>query len=222
MLGVFWASSLRTGKRSMGPFYWGKMGGYGEGEGPNPPEPGLQRVVPRGHPKGRARRLRARAGHHRGPPLRVRHLGEHPAGSGPHVQGDRPPERLLPPLHPHELSQEGGGARGGVLPRARRGHPRGGRGAGGAPGGPPHLGDGHRLHVVQVDQELARPAPALEPVGQRGALGDAHAAFPSHERVSVAGGAHRPRHPGGGGGGGAEDALHLRPPRPGVRRHPRD
>ncbi len=53
-------------------------------------------------------------------------LGEHPGGPGPHVQGDGPPERLLPPLHPHGLPQEGGRARGGVLPRAGRGDHAGG------------------------------------------------------------------------------------------------
>jgi prolyl-tRNA synthetase len=34
----------------------------------------------------------------------------------------------------------------------------------------------------------------IQPVGERGALGDAHAALPAHHRVPLAGGAHRARH----------------------------
>ena len=51
----------------------------------------------------------------------------------------------------------------------------------------------------------------LEPVGQRRALGDAATALPAHDRVPVAGGAHRPRDGGRGDRRGPHD------PRPGVR-----
>ncbi len=40
---------------------------------------------------------------------------------------------------------------------------------------------------------LPRPAAAHQPVGQRRALGDAHAAVPAHHRVPLAGGPHRAR-----------------------------
>jgi hypothetical protein len=47
-------------------------------------------------------------------------------------------------------------------------------------------------HFFQpVDPEPPRPAAAHQPVGQRDALGDAHADVPAHERVSLAGGPHR-------------------------------
>ena len=55
------------------------------------------------------------------------------------------------------------------------------------------LRDDHRRHLPALDQELSRPAAAHQPVGQRGALGDAHAAVPAHRRVPLAGGPHRPR-----------------------------
>ena len=42
-------------------------------------------------------------------------------------------------------------------------------------------------------QSLSRPADPDQPVGQRRALGDAHAHVPAHDGVSLAGGAHRPR-----------------------------
>ena len=57
-----------------------------------------------------------------------------------------------------------------------------------------HQRDGHRRVHGQVDPELPRPAPAAEPVGQRGALGAAAPPVPAHQRVPLAGGPHRPRH----------------------------
>ena len=53
-------------------------------------------------------------------------------------------------------------------------------------------------HVRAVGAELPRPAAAHQPVGQRRALGDAHAPVPAHHRVPLAGGPHRARHRGRG------------------------
>ena len=47
----------------------------------------------------------------------------------------------------------------------------------------------------RLGAELSRPAAALQPVGQRRAVGDAPAAVPAHDRVPVAGRAHRARDP---------------------------
>ena len=65
---------------------------------------------------------------------------------------------------------------------------------------------------VEVDPVAPRPADAAQPVGERGALGDAAPPVPSHVGVPLAGGAHGPREPGGRHG--------LRPPHP-PRRLPR-
>ena len=54
----------------------------------------------------------------------------------------------------------------------------------------------------------------MQPVGQRRALGDAHAPVPPHGRIPVAGGAHRPRDARGGDRRGHEDDKRLQ----GVRR----
>ena len=88
------------------------------------------------------------------------------------------------------------------------------RGAGGAAGRAPDVGSHHRDDVRQVDPVVARPAGAHQPVGQRRALGESDAALPAHDRVSVAGRAHRPRDRSRGAGGDAEDARRLQ----GVRR----
>ena len=58
---------------------------------------------------------------------------------------------------------------------------------------PPDVGDDHRRRVQPLDQVVPRPAAEAEPVGQRDALGDAHASLPAHLRVPLAGGPHRPR-----------------------------
>ena len=59
-------------------------------------------------------------------------------------------------------------------------------------------------------QSLPRPAAAHQPVGERGALGDAHAALPAHDRVPLAGGPHRPRDGRRGREGDAADARVYR------------
>jgi hypothetical protein len=51
-----------------------------------------------------------------------------------------------------------------------------GREAGGAAGGAADLGDHHRRRLLALDQEPSRPAAADQPMGQCGALGNAHAA----------------------------------------------
>ncbi len=210
---------------------------HGEGtrrEGHHDPQRRLQPVVPGHRPARRDGRLLAREGLHGDPPQRLRHLGEHAEGPGRHVQGDGPRERLLPPLHPHVVPLQGGGARGGLRQGVRRGHappprrgPRGRRAprprerAGGAPRHPAHLRDRHVRHVLQVDQELPRPAAPPQPVGQRGAVGDAHAPLPAHHRVPLAGGPHGPRHPRGVVGRGHQDPRDLPPLRRGVDGGPR-
>ena len=60
--------------------------------------------------------------------------------------------------------------------------------------------------VRQVGAELPRPAAAHQPVGERRALGDAHAPVPAHHGVPLAGRAHRARHARRGRGGSAPDA----------------
>ncbi len=50
---------------------------------------------------------------------------------------------------------------------------------------------------TQLDPELSRPAAADQPVGERGALGDAHAPVPAHDGIPLAGRPHGPRHGGG-------------------------
>ena len=49
--------------------------------------------------------------------------------------------------------------------------------------------------LLAMGAELSGPAAALQPVGQRRPLGDAAAPVPAHDRVPLAGGAHRPRRP---------------------------
>ena len=75
--------------------------------------------------------------------------------------------------------------------------------------------DDHRRRVRELGAELSRPAAAHQPVGQRRALGDAHAAVPAHDRVPLAGGPHRARDARGGRRGDDADARRLR------RRSPR-
>ncbi len=50
-----------------------------------------------------------------------------------------------------------------------------------------------RGDVSEVDSVVARSAAAHQPVGQRRALGEGHAAVPAHHRVPLAGRAHRAR-----------------------------
>ena len=65
-----------------------------------------------------------------------------------------------------------------------------------------------------LDEELPRPALADQPMGQRGALGDAHAPVPAHGRVPLAGRPHRPCHQGRGRGGDRAHAGGLCAPSP--------
>ena len=156
---------------------------------------GLPRLVQRTHRQGRAGRLQPGARLHGHPAQRLRHLGADAARARPDVQGHRPPERLLPALHPAEL------------PRARR--PSTSRASRRRLAVVTH-GGGKELEeplVVRPTSETIiysmyakwiqsyRDLPAADqPVGQRGALGDAHAALPAHDRVPLAGGPHRARH----------------------------
>ncbi len=113
------------------------------------------------------------------------------------LQGHRPPERLFPPADSAELPAQRGRACGGFLARAGGGDHRRRQGTGRAVRHPPHFGDHHRPFLRALDSQLARPAPAHQPVGQRGALGAAHAHVPAHHRIPLAGRPHRPRQPRG-------------------------
>ncbi len=126
------------------------------------------------------------------------------------LQGHRPPERLLPAAHSAELSAEGSRARGGLLAGIGGGHHRRRQGTRRALRHPADVGNHHRTLLLQVDPELSRPAHAAQPVGQRGALGIAHAAVPAHHRVPLAGRPYRALEPRGSLGGSAAHPRHLR------------
>ena len=63
-------------------------------------------------------------------------------------------------------------------------------------------------------QSLPGSAHALQPMGERRAVGAAATAVPAHERVPVAGGPHRPRDGAGGGGGVPADPAPRSTPTP--------
>ena len=121
----------------------------------------------------------------------------HPARARRALQGDRPRERVLPALHPREPADDGGGARRGLRAAGRLGHARRHREARGAPGDPADVRSDHRDDVREVDPVVARPAGPHQPVGERRPLGEGDAAVPAHDRVPLAGGAHRARDRGG-------------------------
>ena len=141
----------------------------------HPPGGRLFTLVRRRHRPGPVGRERPGEGMHGHPPQRLRHLGEDAADPGPDVQGHRPRQRVLPALHPRELHEARGRARGGVRPGVRGGDSRRRQEARGAALRASHLGDDHLGHVPQVDHVLPRSAHPDQSVGQRGALGDAHA-----------------------------------------------
>ncbi|NBV83682.1 hypothetical protein EBR57_06130, partial [bacterium] len=185
----------------------------------------LRRVVPAGGARGGSRREQPRARLHGDQAVGLPAVGEHAARARSHVQGHGPQERLLPAVHPAQLPREGGGARGGLREGVRGGHapssaggheagrtsgPGAGRRARGAARGAADQRDHHRRQLREVGAELPRPAAAHQPVGERGALGDAHAPLPAHGRVPVAGGSHRARHRGRGARGDDEDARRVR------------
>ena len=113
----------------------------------------------------------------------------------------------FPLFIPLELLRQGGRARRGLRQGDGGGHPppaevhrrqaagRPRRRAGRAADRAADLRDHHRRRLPALDPELSRPAAADQPVGQRGALGDAHAAVPAHHGVPLAGGPHRARRP---------------------------
>ena len=115
----------------------------------------------------------------------------------------------FPLFIPESFLQQGGGARRRVRARSRRRHARRRQEARGAARHPAHVRDDHLLDVREVGAELSRPAAAHQPVGERRALGDAHAALPAHDRIPLAGRPHRARHARRGGGGSAPDARRL-------------
>ena len=56
----------------------------------------------------------------------------------------------------------------------------------------PDLRDDHRRDLCQVDAIVSRSADSDQPMGQRGALGDAHAAVSAHDGIPLARRAHGP------------------------------
>ena len=178
----------------------------------------LRRLVQRDNRARRTRRPLAGARMYRVPPRRIRDLGGAARRTRPPDQEDRRAQRLLPALHPAELPAKGGAARRGLRARGRRGHPRRRQGAGRAADRAADLRDHHQLHVRAVDPFASRPAADDQPVVQRGALGDAHAAVLAHHRISLAGGPYRARHQRGGRARGAHDARGLPRLRRGLSR----
>ena len=72
---------------------------------------GLSRVVSAGRPCGGPRGEFRRARMHGDQTVGLWHLGEYAARAGWNVQGDRPPQRVFPALHPALVSRKGGRAR---------------------------------------------------------------------------------------------------------------
>ncbi len=135
----------------------------------------------------------------------LRAVGEHPARPRRHVQGDRARQRVLPAVHPGLATSRRRRRTSRASRRSARSSPttgsrlrgrqaRAGRRARGAARRAADLRDDHRRVVREVGAELSRPAAADQPVGERRALGDAHAPVPAHRRVPLAGGPHRARH----------------------------
>ena len=110
-------------------------------------------------------------------PYGYAHLGAHAARARRHDQGDRPRERVLPAVHPEELPRR----RRRSTSRASRPSARGSRTAA-ARSSRSRSPSGRRRETIICSmyakwvQSLARPADAHQPVGERRALGEAHAA----------------------------------------------
>ena len=132
-------------------------------------------------------------GLHGHPAVRLCDLGAHPAGARSAIQGDRARQRVLPALHPREPPDEGEGARRGLRAAGGVGDARWRRGAGRTARRPADVGSDHRHALREVDPVVARPASADQPVGERRAVGEGHAAVSADDRVPLAGRAHRPR-----------------------------
>ena len=81
-----------------------------------------------------------------------------------------------------------------IARRQGRAGARSDREAGGAAGRAADQRDGDRRGVRALGAVVARPAGADQPMGERRALGDAHADVPAHQRIPVAGGAYRACH----------------------------
>ena len=112
----------------------------------------------------------------------------------------------FPLFIPESLLTQGGRARRRVRAAGRLRHARRRRRAGGEARRPPDLRSDHRHHVREVGAVVARPADPDQPVGQRRALGEGDAAVPAHDRVSLAGRAHRARNRRRGRGRDADDS----------------
>ncbi len=113
----------------------------------------------------------------------------------------------FPMFIPYSPARAREGTRRRVRARGRGGHARRWRGARRAAGRASDLRDDHLGHLFAMGAELSRPAAALQPVGERRALGAPAAPVPADDRVPVAGGPHRARDARGGVGG---DPPHAR------------
>ena len=74
----------------------------------------------------------------------------------------------------------------------------------------PHFRNYNLGNIPQLDPLLARPACAVQPVGKRDALGNAHANVPAHFRIPLAGRSLRTRHRRRIGGSHRADDTPLR------------
>ena len=99
----------------------------------------------------------------------------------------------FPLFIPESLLTQGGRARRGLRAAGRVRHARRRRGARGEARRPADLGSDHRHDVREVGAVVARPADPHQPVGERRALGEGDAPVPAHDRVPLAGRAHRAR-----------------------------
>ncbi len=123
----------------------------------------------------------------------------------------------FPLLIPQSFPAKGSRARGRLLAGTGGGHHRGRQELEEPYVIRPDVGNHHRPLLRQMDSELARSAPAVEPVGQRGPLGTAHAHVPAHHGIPLAGRPHRAFDPRRGAGRSAAHARCLR--RRGRKRH---
>ena len=111
----------------------------------------------------------------------------------------------FPLFIPESYLKREAAARRGLLAGAGGRHPRWRQAARRAGRGAPDQRDGHRRVHGQVDRLVPGPAAAAQPVGERGPVGAAPADLPAYQRVPLAGGAHRARHPRGRPGVRAAD-----------------
>ncbi len=175
---------------------------------------GLLPLVPRRRPARRARRLHRGQGLHGDSSVRLRHLGADSAGARRRFKATGHVNAYFPLFIPASLLMKEKEHVEGFAPQV----------AWVTKGGDEELAEPLVVRptseaiigtlYAEVDPVVARSARAHQPVGERRALGEGDAAVPAHDRVPLAGRAHRARDRGGGAGRDAEDPRALQ----GVRR----